>query len=419
MVEQPTFAPRLDGTTFEDSYNVPGGAKGVVQSNAFSLEGYASDDLPTLYFNYFMETEATAGLDALRVYVVTDDGVEHLVGTNNFTLRPGTGDDEFDDPNPVANPVYADPDDPTRPDDIDADVQRLFDTTNSVNADWRQARISLSEFAGRSGLSLRIEFSTAGSPQTTSEAIRIISGQALANLTDRAFVINDVPGSVGGESFVIDLAPTVSFPSGLLLANLYADPNETAVITIDGQEYLLNDGTRVATPGQIQINLLANQPPGTTLADLSAEQIALAVANQTAGNLGANPLVTGFNFSDPSDDPNIVVGRNDFLYEATPLPYTGGNLTITGTGRLGSIDDPLSPPTNLDDVDLVRLEVTRGALIEVDVDLDFNAALNAAIRFFDASGNELPAVPNPANDTVQFTAATDGVVYIGISGLRK
>ena len=118
----------------------------------------------------------------------------------------------------------------------------------------------------------------------------------------------------------------------------------------------------------------------------------------------ANPLITGFNFSDPSDDPNIVVGRNDFLYEATPLPYTGGNLTITGTGRLGSIVDPLSPPTNLDDVDLVRLEVTRGALIEVDVDLDFNTALNAAIRFFDAAGNELAGIPNPANDTVQYTA---------------
>ncbi len=414
IVERPTFTPRQDGVVFEDTYNVPGGAKGAVQSNPFSLEGYAADDLPMLYFNYFMETEATPGRDALRVYVVTSDGVEHLVATNNSALRPGTGDDEFDDPDPIANPAYADPDDPTRPDDIDTDVQLLFDTTNSVNDSWRQARVPLSEFAGRSGLSLRIEFSTSGTTLTTSQAMRAISGQALVEASNREFTID---GSSGQETFVIDLAPTVAFPSGLQLADLYSDDTQTAVITIDGQEYLLNDGTRVPDTGQINIDLLAGTLPGTTLESLSASAIATAVANQIQGNLGSNPVITDFNFSDPMDDPNIAVGRNDLIYEATPLPYTGGNLTITGTGRLGTIEDPAQPPTNLDDVDLVRLEVTRGALIEVDVDLDFNTALNAAIRFFDADGNEVTGIANPANDTIQYTATIDGLIYIGISGL--
>ncbi len=66
---------------------------------------------------------------------------------------------------------------------------------------------------------------------------------------------------------------------------------------------------------------------------------------------------------------------------------------------------------------LLRLEVRQGTTIAVDVDLDFNTALNAAIRFFDAAGDELPGVPNAANDTMEYTAARDGVVYIGISGL--
>ena len=117
----------------------------------------------------------------LRVYVVTSDGVEHLVATNNFDLASADGDDEFDDPDPIANPAYADPDDPTRPDDIDTDVQRLFNTTVGNDA-WRQARVPLGEFAGRSGLSLRIEFSTSGTTLTMSESIRVISGRALSRL---------------------------------------------------------------------------------------------------------------------------------------------------------------------------------------------------------------------------------------------
>ena len=35
------------------------------------------------FFNYFSETQSFDGLDALRVYVATEDGVEHLVATNN------------------------------------------------------------------------------------------------------------------------------------------------------------------------------------------------------------------------------------------------------------------------------------------------------------------------------------------------
>lgn len=411
VVERPTFAPRLDGTIFEDTYNVPGGTKGVIQSNEFSLGGYASADLPTLYFNYFMETEAISGRDALRVYVVTDDGTEHLVVTNNTILRPGVGDDEFDDPSAdPRNIAYVD-------DTIDAEVQPAFETVNqpvNVNTpftEWRQARVPLGEFAGETGLSLRIEFSTAGSTQTTSPSIRTISGEALTTADALEFVVS-------GETFAIDLAPAITFPSGLELAAAYAgNPSEVAVITIDGQDYVLNDGTRTVGAGQIEIDLLAGQPVGTTLTQLGASTIASIVSNQIGSNLSGNLVVPGFNFSDPDDDPTVN-GRNDLLFEATPLPYNGGNLTITGIGRLGTIDaDPLVPPTNLDDVDLVRLEVSAGALLEVDVDLDFDSTLNAAIRFFDADGNELPGIPNPANDTVQHTVATDGVLYIGISGL--
>ncbi len=403
--------PRLDGTQFEDSYNVPGGAKGVVQSNAFSLEGYAADDLPMLYFNYFMETDAVDGQDALRFYVVTSDGVEHLVATNNLELNPLDNDDEFDDPDPIQYPSYADSTDPTQRDDIDTDVQPLFNSSVSGNAAWRQARVPLGEFAGKSGLSLRIEFSTAGTTSTLSESIRVISGRALSETGDREFVISRATGSVDGQSFVLDLAPTVAFPSGKQLADRYRDTDEVGVISVHGQEYVLQVNgdpqidPRDVAPGQIEIDLLADAPAGTTLAELNADEIAATVDRQIQI---ATPLATGFDFDDPD-------GQNDTLSEATPLPYAGGNLRIEGSGQIG-----IGAPRDAD-VDLVSLEVRQGALITVNLTLDdtINGS-GGVVRFFDAAGNDLLTVtPQPGVQVAtqaSFTATFNGQIFIGLSG---
>lgn len=407
VAEQPIGA-RLDGSStqgIEGSYNVPGGAKGVVQSRNFSLEGYASEDLPMLYFNYFMETENQDGLDALRVYVVTSDGVEHLVSTNNLATGPLETDDEFDDPDPAINGIYDDT--------IDTDVQPLFDANGAANPQWRQARVSLGDFAGKKDLSLRVEFSTSGTTMTTSNSMRVINGAALDDADNLEFIVEDsATGST--QSFLVNLAPAVIFPSGKQIAEHYASAAPTpVVVTVDGQEYLLNDGSQVAAVDQIEIDLLAGSAVGTTLSQLSASNIAELVAASIQNDLPANPLVSGFNFSDPEDDPAIAVGRNDFLYEATPLPYSGGNLTITGAGRFAS--DTL-PPVNVDDVDLLRVEISEGTTIAVDVTLDFDPSLTAVIRFFDEVGNELTGSLNISTGTIDYTATKTGTHYIGLSG---
>ncbi len=391
LVEQPTFVPRQDGTGFEDTYNIPGGTKGVVQSNPFSLRGFGSDDQPTMYFNYFGQTDGIN--DRLRVYVLTDDGAEHLVASNNFARGVGLTDDEFDDPAAVG--IYDDA--------IDVNVQQLFDNTGT----WRQARVPLSDFAGQSNLSIRIEFSTGGTTATTAPAIRTVAGDLLVE--GQRLVVN-------GETFVIDLAPTLSVPSGVELAMLYADQNATATVTIDGQDYILDDGTRTIGPGQIVVNLLANAGSGATLGSLTADQIATALAEAVRVSPPPNQTISGLNFSDPSDDPNIADLRNDLIYEATPLPYTGGNATLRGTGRIGTIDPVTSVQTNLDDVDLLRVDVTAGSTVAINVDFDVLAALPPVIRFFDADGNEVVTINNVVNDTVQYTATVDGPIFIGISG---
>lgn len=395
--------PRLDGTTIEDSYNLPGGAKGVVLSNTFSLEGYASQDEPVLYFNYFLNTDGvdddtttTTRLredqDALRVYVIAPDGTSHLVATNNQARGLGTTDDEFDDPAEVG--AYAD--------NIDLDVAQLFDNTNS----WRQARVDLGAFAGMEGLSLRVEFSTGGTTQTGSPVIRATAGD---RLTEGQQLV------ISGETFEIDLAAGVSVPSGRELQLEYVDAAAVAVVTIDGQDYVLNDGVRAVNSGQISVNLLANSPAGATLDSLTANDIALSLAEAIRLSPPVFPLVQNVNFSDPFDDPLIADGRNDLIYEASVLPYNGGNATLEGSGRLGNFDEN----GNLvfaDDVDLVRLDVAAGTTITIDVDLDFNATLDPTIRFFDATGMEVATTVDLVNDTVSYTSATRGAVYIGISG---
>ena len=75
--EQPVAEVRTDGTAVEASFNVPGGARGVVETNAFSLEPYSAADKPTLYYNYFAANDGSD--DRLRVYVITESGAQHLV----------------------------------------------------------------------------------------------------------------------------------------------------------------------------------------------------------------------------------------------------------------------------------------------------------------------------------------------------
>ena len=145
----------------------------------------------------------------------------------------------------------------------------------------------------------------------------------------------------------------------------------------------------------------------------------LAITAAINANLPANQVVSGVELSDPEDVPPAV-GRNDFLYEATSLPYEGGNLTIQGSGRLGTLNG-VNPPTNVDDVDLLRLNVRAGTVVAVDLDLLADdlaqTPLDSVIRFFDSEGNELSGLPNPAEDTVELTAPADGLIYIGFSGV--
>ncbi|WP_339733694.1 Calx-beta domain-containing protein [uncultured Gimesia sp.] len=144
-----------------DNYNIAGGASGSLESGEFSLAGYSSTDLPTLYFNYFLESEGansiTGGMrDAARVFIFDStsgpngDWIE--LATNNSTLAPAT--------NPDAGELssYITTSEREGVGNANQQVQELFDNSGV----WRQARVDLGEFVGRSDLRLRFDFSTSG-----------------------------------------------------------------------------------------------------------------------------------------------------------------------------------------------------------------------------------------------------------------
>ncbi len=138
-----------------DNYDLPGGAFGSLQTNAIDLSLYQAADKPTIYFNYFLETENTNTIngaemnDSARVLVSADGGFSwELLATNNSILSTAGQFGEL--PRFISPSVRAS----THP---RQQVQELFDNTGG----WRQARIDLSNYAGEGNLQFRFDFSTA------------------------------------------------------------------------------------------------------------------------------------------------------------------------------------------------------------------------------------------------------------------
>jgi len=202
----------LQNTEVND-YNFPGGAHGTIESNTFSLAGYSPEDKPVLYFNYYLETDDSNARifqtqemrDSLRVSVAGDDGIWHLVATNN-SVRDDFNDldDEFDDFSGLTPRIQ---------------VQELFDNTNS----WRQVRIPLDPFAGRDNLRIRVDFASAGEigigdANTGGDELRVLAGSRITDghgftvdgITvfefERGITLNAPSGGnlVDGDSFVVE-----------------------------------------------------------------------------------------------------------------------------------------------------------------------------------------------------------------------
>ncbi|MGH7140234.1 MAG: hypothetical protein ACREHD_31230, partial [Pirellulales bacterium] len=207
----------LTNPAIANTYNVPGGGYGSLVTNSFSLAGYSAADLPSLYFNYFLNSgvnnddaeginsrnslfNATGWKSSARVFVSADGGKTwDEIATNdpNHTTYdpsrdPMTGSlssrqyAQIQPPNTsgvrstsTTNLDSELPEFATAESNVPAttlngqpvidprqQVQQLFDGQSAyINGSdqWRQARIDLSNYAGDKNLMLRFDVSTSGS----------------------------------------------------------------------------------------------------------------------------------------------------------------------------------------------------------------------------------------------------------------
>ncbi|MFZ4732674.1 MAG: DVUA0089 family protein, partial [Pirellulales bacterium] len=106
---------------------------------------------------------------------------------------------------------------------------------------------------------------------------------------------------------------------------------------------------------------------------------------------------------------------DDQISEAVALGAISG-----ATSRSGQID--IGP-----DVDMFAFTVTAGQTVNFDIDRPAGGTLDSVIRLFNASGTELaanddgphPTEPMSVESYLQFTFATAGTYYLGISGFSN
>lgn len=281
-----------------DTYNLPGGTAGSLTTNTFSLAGYTAQDMPTLYFNYYLQTEdalaynlsSTTMRDSLRVFV-SDDGVTwHQVATNdstpsnyydptNYVPPQGYRQSELPEVYSAQGGQYVGQSNLSAAQNSQTRVQELFDDVTAVSTDggkstpfidpdtnggvgnpkqWRQARIDLGDFAGMSNLRIRFDFSTAGDMQEP---------------TKLAVTVPKVGNNTASQNLaLLDGAQFSVF-----------NPNNNQLITFE-----LDTNNSLANPTAKKI-ALSLKSPGQQLTDAELAAEIIAVVNQyvTATNIGA------------------------------------------------------------------------------------------------------------------------------------
>ncbi|XZE33033.1 GEVED domain-containing protein [Pirellulaceae bacterium SH501] len=364
----PLAQPRALGTPLANTYNFPGGAAGVLESQAFSLTGMSSGDKPTLYFNYFLSTEDTTSSlnnpmrDSFRVYAAGDDGQWRLMVTNNDNT-------------------------------LESPIERAIDNNLAVGAApavaWRQARVDLSSLAGNKDVRLRFEFSTAGGMGYGYSGgrdfeMKVVAGRELSD--GQTF-------NIGGRQFEIEMGSRLVVPSGSGIRNL-----ET--FTVLGTTFTFWDGTGTSPAGDVITYSVTDTP----------NQLAVKIHDALRAASYDRPVST-VNFADPA-------GGSDTLIRALSVGVNGGLQQVRGIGAIG--DNINLDPAFDRDIDLVRMTLEAGSEVVITASATtLGSPLDPYVRIFDSLGQQL-AFNNDFAGTrdsrIVFTVPQNGVYYIGVSG---
>ena len=365
----PLTFPRFANQPLQNTYNFPGGALGVLESQSFSLAGMTVQDVPTLYFNYFMENDNGASsintlmTDSFRVYGSDDAGVWHLLTTNNS------------DPREIA---------------VEKTTNNAPGATNAPGSAWRQGRVDLAVLAGSKDARLRFEFNTAGSMGFGTQRgggleMRVVAGSQLSD--GQTFTI-------GGRQFEIEMGYTLVVPSGANVVN-----GDT--FNVLGLDFVFWNGVGVAPAGNV-IPFNSTDSPGVLAQSIFTviSTAAYPKPNQTA------------NLADPA-------GGSDVLNRALSIGVSGGAVRVTGLGAIGDNPNLFSAPDR--DIDLVRLNLEAGSnvvLIASSTTIP-GSLLDPYLRLFDESGREIASnndFGGTRDSKITFTVPKTGRYFLGVSG---
>ncbi|TWU66701.1 tandem-95 repeat protein [Crateriforma conspicua] len=282
----------------------PGGSHGTIISNAFSLEGYSSNDKPTVYFNYFLEVEADDDYvpnsrnqnDALRVFASGDDGVWHLLATND-NYRSASGVDEYD--------YFATSGIP---------VQEIFDDSGT----WRQARIDISPLAGNENVRLRFDFSTDGTMRAHAGSVELVAVPG-DEIPDNSTVVATTQTGIGTETVVLEniVGQDIIVPDGSQLT--------------DGDQFIVQSPTGNVTATFREGPLATDPLPGEIvfLPTSTADEVAQAVV------AGLPKLLRPYNDGG---------GRVSLLAATNVVPVGNAPIGLNTTVKLTQTQTTIIPP---------------------------------------------------------------------------
>ncbi len=372
----PLTTPKFGNEAVQNTYNFAGGALGVLESQSFSLAGMTVQDVPTLYFNYFMDNDDGTSLnnalmtDSFRVFGADDAGVWHQLTTNNS------------DPNEILlNPDKV----------VEKTTNNLTNSTTAPGRAWRQARVDLAILAGSKDAKLRFEFSTAGSMGYGTQRgggleMRVVAGNRLSD--GQTF-------TVGGKQFEIELGYSLVIPSGANVTN-----GDT--FNVLGLDFVFWNGVGTAPAGNV-IRFNATDSP-----EVLAQSIFAVISTATY----PKPNQTA-NLADPS-------GGSDTIDKALPIGVIGGAIRVTGVGAIGDNPNLL---TGVDrDIDLFQLNLEAGSsvvLTAASTTVAGGSSLDPFLRLFDASGNEVASnndFGGTRDSRILFNVPKSGRFYLGVSG---
>ena len=372
--QQDLSAGALTGSTLDANYNIAGGAHGSLITDPFSLAGYAGTDKPTLYFNYFLDTqEANSDTsnggsmrDSARAFASRDGGVTwELLATNN-SIRSGL---DGTNPNAELPPAYSVSSQIGNPSDANGQanqrVQELFDSSG----DWRQARIDLADFAGESSIVLRFDFSTGGdldrnatsNAKIEPDAIRTVTTAAIPSPNPGNFsVVFDNGGGIGvgmhamrlaQQNIEADIGPgdpgyippesvaqveSVTIDPVTLQATVEFSPNSDA----DGVTYQLDDEIAFFSAGIEKDNILSI---ASTIGSFASPQ-ARSTENDHEG-FYVDDIIVGF------------AERGEMVVDAS------GNTQLNNVVTFDDLETPQATQNDYNEFNLqgeYQLEIRRG-----------------------------------------------------------